>query len=189
MLSKLFAVILSFGAMVSGAAQTPVAKIAKPPGTTRLYLLDCGMVNVEPEGVTRYHVTQAEVVESRMPVPCFFVAHPKGTLLWDAGVIPDALVEKAAPKPALYDINAVMHAVVSRTLKSHLAPLGYATADITYVAASHAHKDHTANLNDSAALYLPGGTSVVCAARGACGVTNSAAGGPAIHATSRAGPS
>ena len=25
-----------------------------------------------------------------MPVPCFLVAHPKGTLMWDVGVIPDA---------------------------------------------------------------------------------------------------
>jgi glyoxylase-like metal-dependent hydrolase (beta-lactamase superfamily II) len=41
--------------------------------------------------------------------------------------------------------------VVSRTLKSQLAALGYAPRDITYVAISHAHKDHTANLNQFAA--------------------------------------
>ena len=117
------------------------------PKTARLYVLDCGMLNIDPEGVARYHVTQAEVVESRMPVPCFLVVHPKGTLLWDAGVIPDADVEKAAPKPALYDVNPVSHAVVSKTLKSELAAIGYAPSDITYVAVSHAHKDHTANLN------------------------------------------
>lgn len=113
-------------------------------------MLDCGLVNVDPEGVTRYHLTQAEVVESRMPVPCFLVAHPRGTLLWDAGVIPDGLVERAAPKPALYDINPIMHAVVSRTLKSQLEAIG-SPADITYVAVSHGHKDHTANLNEFAA--------------------------------------
>ena len=121
----------------------------QPPAATRLYVLDCGMLNIDPAGVERYHVTQKEVVESRMPVPCFLVVHPKGTLLWDVGVIPDADVEKAAPKPALYDVNPVSHAVVSRTLKSQLAALGYA-GDITYVAVSHAHKDHTANLNQFA---------------------------------------
>ena len=119
--------------------------------TTRLYVLDCGMLNIDPEGVARYHVTEKEVVEARMPVPCFLVVHPKGVLLWDTGVIPDADVEKAAPKPALYDVNAVSHAVVSRTLRSQLAALGYKPADITYVAVSHAHKDHTANLNEFAA--------------------------------------
>ena len=130
-------------AMLTGAA--PAA-----PKTVRLYVLDCGMLNIDPAGVERYHVTQKEVVESRMPVPCFLVVHPKGTLLWDVGVIPDADVEKAAPKPALYDVNPVSHAVVSKTLKSQLAALGYAPADITYVAVSHAHKDHTANLNEFA---------------------------------------
>src|SRR5438128_4140118 len=121
------------------------------PKTSRLYVLDCGVLNIDPAGVERYHVTQEEVVESRMPVPCFLVVHPKGTLMWDVGVIPDADVEKAAPRPALYDVNPVSHAVVSRTLKSQLAALGYAPSDITYVAISHAHKDHTATLNQFAA--------------------------------------
>src|SRR6266853_1081008 len=121
------------------------------PKTPRLYVLDCGVLNIDPAGVERYHVTQKEVVESRMPVPCFLVVHPKGTLIWDVGVIPDADVEKAAPRAARYDVNPVSHAVVSKTLKSQLAALGYAPADITYVAISHAHKDHTANLNQFAA--------------------------------------
>src|SRR5436190_11734821 len=119
--------------------------------TPRLYVLDCGMLNIDPAGVERYHVTQKEVVESRMPVPCFLVVHPKGTLLWDVGVIPDADVEKAAPKAARYDVNPVSHAVVSKTLKSQLAALGYMPRDITYVAISHAHKGHSANLNQFAA--------------------------------------
>ena len=127
------------------------ALMALAVAATRLYVLDCGMLNIDPAGVERYHVTQKEVVESRMPVPCFLVVHPKGTLLWDTGTIPDADVEKAAPKPALFDVNPVSHAVVSRTLKSQLAALGYAPGDITYVAISHAHKDHTANLNEFAA--------------------------------------
>lgn len=151
MLNTLFALMLALGGLLGGPAQTPAGKAAQPPGSLRLYVFDCGVVNVDPEGVTRYHVTQAEVVESRMPVPCFLVVHPKGTLLWDAGVIPDALVERAAPQAALYDINPLMHAVVSRTLKSQLAGIGYAPADITYVAVSHGHKDHSANLNEFAA--------------------------------------
>src|SRR6476646_384587 len=139
----MYTLLLTLAMLTGGAA--PAA-----PKTTRLYVLDCGMLNIDPEGVARYHVTEKEVVEPRMPVPCFLVVHPKGVLLWDTGVIPDADVEKAAPKPALYDVNAVSHAVVSRTLKSQLAALGYKPADITYVAISHAHKDHTANLNQFA---------------------------------------
>lgn len=138
-------------ALLVALAVPGTSRAAPAPKTPRLYVLDCGMLNTDPAGVTRYHVTQQEVVESRMPVPCFLVVHPKGTLLWDLGVIPDADVEKAAPEAASYDVNPVSHAVVSRTLKSQLAALGYAPPDITYVAVSHAHKDHTANLNEFAA--------------------------------------
>jgi glyoxylase-like metal-dependent hydrolase (beta-lactamase superfamily II) len=136
--------LLAFFLLSQAASARPQIKM------TRLYVLDCGLLNIDPAGVERYHVTQKEVVESRMPVPCFLVVHPKGTLLWDTGVIPDEDVAKAAPKPALYDVNAVSHAVVSRTLKGQLAELGYKPEDITYVAISHAHKDHTANLNEFA---------------------------------------
>ena len=116
------------------------------PATPRLYVLDCGMLTPNREGVERYHITMAEAGEIRMPVPCFLVAHPKGTLVWDVGVIPDAVVE-AQPQGARANVNPTVAAVVTRTLKSQLAQIGYTPADITYVAISHAHIDHTANLN------------------------------------------
>lgn len=142
-------VLLTTGVLV--AAQTPRVTKASPPQTMRLYVFDCGVLNISREGVQRYHVTPEEVGESRMPVPCFLVAHPKGTLMWDVGVIPDATVEKAAGTGAKYDVNTTAAAVVTRTLKGQLAAIGYSPADITYVAISHAHKDHSANLNQFAA--------------------------------------
>src|SRR6185436_4271626 len=81
---------------------------------------------------------------------CFLVVHPRGTLLWDLGVIPDATVT-AAQGTARADVNPTVSAVVSRTLTGQLAAIGYRPADITYVAVSHAHIDHTANLNQFAA--------------------------------------
>lgn len=150
MLKTLLVGMLLVGSSV--AAQTPSRAKATPPKNLRLYVFDCGMLTVSPEGVTRYHVTPAEVGESRMPVPCFLVAHPKGTLMWDVGVIPDDRVEKeAASGGARYDVNSTVAALVTRTLRSQLADVGYAPSDITYVAVSHAHKDHTANLNQFAA--------------------------------------
>ena len=119
---------------------------ATPPASARLYVLDCGMLTPNREGVERYHITMAEAGEIRMPVPCFLVVHPKGTLLWDVGVIPDAVVE-AQPQGARADVNPTVSAVVTRTLRSQLAEIGYTPAAITYVAISHAHIDHTANLN------------------------------------------
>ena len=146
--SALICLMLATGPLLG--AQAPTAK-PTVPRAMRLYVLDCGMLNISREGVERYHVTTAEVGETRMPVPCFLVAHPKGTLMWDVGVIPDDDVERAAAGGARYDVNTTAAAVVTRTLRSQLAAIGYRPADVTYVAVSHAHKDHTANLNQFAA--------------------------------------
>ncbi len=84
---------LGVGGVFGAAAQAPSPKKAEPPKVMRLYVFDCGLLNIAPAGVARYHVTPAETGETRMPVPCFLVAHPKGTLMWDVGVIPDETVE------------------------------------------------------------------------------------------------
>jgi N-acyl homoserine lactone hydrolase len=134
------------GVGVALASALALAQRPQPPQTPRLYVFDCGMLTPNREGVERYHITLAEAGETRMPVPCFLVAHPKGTLLWDTGVIPDAEVERQ-PRGARADVNPTVAALVTRTLASQLAQVGYQPADITYVAVSHAHIDHTANLN------------------------------------------
>ena len=147
--AALLALLVGLSGGAGRAAQT-AAVTRQAPRTVRLYVFDCGVLNITTEGVQRYHVTPAEVGETRMSVPCFLVAHPKGTLMWDLGVIPDADVA-AQPQGARASVNPTIAAVVTRTLKSQLAQIGYRPADITYVAISHAHIDHSANLNEFAA--------------------------------------
>ena len=133
------------GTRAAGQGAAP----AKPqaPRALRLYVFDCGVLEITTEGVERYHVTPIEVGETRMSVPCFLIAHPKGTVMWDLGVIPDGDVEVAQGQTARGTVNATAAAIVTRTLKSQLAQLGYRPQDITYFAISHAHIDHSANLN------------------------------------------
>jgi N-acyl homoserine lactone hydrolase len=156
-MKRAFSVPLAFLALLIGvsggagrAAQTVPAAKAQAPKTARLYVLDCGLLNVTTEGVLRYHVTPAEVGETRMSVPCFLVAHPRGTLMWELGVIPDGEVD-AQPQGARANLNVTIAAVVPRTLRSQLAQIGYRPADITFFAFSHAHIDHSANANAFAA--------------------------------------
>src|SRR4029434_10361173 len=52
---------------------------------------------------------------------------------------------------ARFAVSPTAAALVKMTLRGQLAEIGYSPADITYVAISHAHKDHTANLNQFAA--------------------------------------
>ena len=136
-------------ALVAAFAVVFLAAAPQPPKSVRLYVLDCGVLNANKEGVERYHVTTAEVGETRMTVPCFLIAHPRGVLLWDLGVIPDATV--SAQGTARADVNPTVSAVVSRTLSGQLAQIGYKAPDVTYIAISHAHIDHTANMNQFAA--------------------------------------
>jgi N-acyl homoserine lactone hydrolase len=140
---------LSVGA-ARAAQRAPAAK-AQTPKAVRLYVFDCGLLNITTEGVQRYHVTAADVGETRMSVPCFLVAHPRGTLMWDLGVIPDSVVDALAQGVARSTVNVTAAAVVTRTLRSQLAEIGYRPADITYFAISHAHIDHSANMNEFAA--------------------------------------
>jgi glyoxylase-like metal-dependent hydrolase (beta-lactamase superfamily II) len=107
----------------------------------RLYVFDAGVLQgLDPSG---FHLTKAEVAETDMSCVSYLIVHPKGTLLWDSGVISDSDIEagKGEQKGAAYTIKA------TKTLKSQLAAIGYAPKDITYFALSHDHFDHVANAN------------------------------------------
>lgn len=116
-----------------------------PPNSLRLYVFDCGNLKIDP---TPYGFTKEQLKTTNMSVPCFLIAHPKGTLVWDVGTIPDSAFKPAGP--ATFD-----RATATKTLKSQLAEVGYSPADITYIALSHCHWDHTANANEFAgAIWL-----------------------------------
>jgi glyoxylase-like metal-dependent hydrolase (beta-lactamase superfamily II) len=132
------------GIAIALLAQPTLAQAPKahPPKSLRLYVFDCGKLNMPDLG--RYELKKEEVVTNYMSVPCFLVAHPKGTLMWDVGVIPDKDL-KPDGVPA-----TLGYAIVSKSLKTQMAQAGYSPADIDYLALSHFHYDHVANANDFA---------------------------------------
>ncbi len=137
-----FAVAVLIAAFVSAQACAQGAfKAATPPSRVRFYVFDCGVINVNRAGTERYNVTPEEVGETRFSVPCFLIAHPRGTLMWDLGVVPDGTVPAA---------NSPIEPG-ARPLRDQLAEVGYRPEDITYFAFSHAHGDHVANANMFAA--------------------------------------
>src|SRR5262245_41285149 len=82
-------VFLTAGGSGRTFAQAAGAGKAQPPKTLRLYVFDCGVISPNRAGTERYKVTPEEVGETRFSVPCFLIAHPRGTLMWDLGVVPD----------------------------------------------------------------------------------------------------
>ncbi len=114
-----------------------------PPQSVRLYVFDCGVIKgLDP---AYFHLTKDQVQTTELAVPCYLIVDPKGTLMWDVGVIPDTAF-KDDGKPVTQGISTA-----TRTLKSQLAQIGYDPRDITYLAMSHYHSDHTANANEFAA--------------------------------------
>ena len=49
-----------------------------PPSSLKLYVFDCGNLKIDP---TPYGFTKNQLATTDMSVPCFLIAHPKGTLI------------------------------------------------------------------------------------------------------------
>jgi glyoxylase-like metal-dependent hydrolase (beta-lactamase superfamily II) len=122
-------------------APPAVAQQKKPdtPKSVRLYVFDCGSLNI-PD-ISPYQLKKEEIATNFMSVPCFMVAHPKGTLMWDVGAVPDSAF-KAGGGPA-----TLRYATSAKPLTAQLAEIGYRPTDITYLALSHFHWDHVGNAN------------------------------------------
>ena len=139
--------------VVHGAGQSASSAVrrAVPPESVRLYVFDCG--TLEGADMGRFRLKNEEVATTRMSVACFLVAHPKGTLMWDVGAIPDA-AWKPTGAPLTQRIvlpdSQTREVTMIKPLKAQLADTGYAPASIDFLALSHYHWDHTANANDFA---------------------------------------
>ena len=119
-------------------------KHAQPPKSLRLYVFDCGGIKgLDPS--TTFHFKKEELAGVDFVVSCYLIVHPKGTLLWDVGVIPDSAF-KPDGSPAT-QANPPVLITATKPLLPRLAAIGYTPADITYLALSHYHSDHTANAN------------------------------------------
>jgi N-acyl homoserine lactone hydrolase len=119
------------------AQQRPAA-----PPSVRLYILDCGIiVAMNPAS----YDLKAEEIKGSLDfiTPCYLVVHPRGTLMWDVGEIADADMPASGP-------GSQGPFRVTQKLLPQLAKLGYKPADITYLAMSHYHGDHSANANEFA---------------------------------------
>ena len=153
--SVMAALVASFvlAAVTCEAGQTAPSpgRHAQPPPSVRLYVLDCGILHVGDVG--RFGLKPNEVATSDLSVACFLVTHPKGTLIWDTGAVPDTAWKPtgaAVPHHVVLPDSQQRDVTLIKPLKVQLAEVGYSPADVTYLALSHYHYDHTANANEFA---------------------------------------
>jgi len=106
----------------------------------RLYTLDCGRASAPDMGFLS-DTGEYDGKSFTVADPCFVIRHPKGVLLWDTG-----LSDKMAESKGGVDEGGA-HKSAHQTLAGQLKALGLAPADVTHVAFSHMHFDHTGNAN------------------------------------------
>jgi N-acyl homoserine lactone hydrolase len=117
-----------------------LAHAENKPADLRLYAIDCG--RIELKDMAMFSDTgEYDGKPGVLADPCFLIRHPKGTLLWDAG-----LGDKIAASRAGTDLGGIRF-YVDKTLQDQLKTLGLAPQDISYIAFSHFHLDHTGNAN------------------------------------------
>jgi glyoxylase-like metal-dependent hydrolase (beta-lactamase superfamily II) len=119
----------------------PLLAIAAPqaPPPVRLYTLDCG--TLEFKDLRLFSDTgEYDGQTATIAVPCFLIRHPKGTLVWDTGLDPK-FVQRS--DNGARGIRATLDVSVEKQLQQ----LNLKPTDITYLAFSHMHLDHTGNAN------------------------------------------
>jgi len=143
-------VALIFATLPRAAGQTDTSptRRAQPPRSLRLYVFDCGTLHIAD--MSRFSLKPEEVATTDLSVACFLVTHPKGTLIWDTGAVPDSSWKPtgaASTQHVMLPDSQQRDVTLSKSLTVQLADVGYSPPDITYLALSHYHYDHTANAN------------------------------------------
>jgi N-acyl homoserine lactone hydrolase len=108
----------------------------------RLYVLDCGHATFKDMGGFS-DTGEYDGVAGEIAAPCFLIRHPKGNLLWDAGLGDHYNYPKEGS-----DAAPGVHVTVPVTLLAQLKSLDLTPKNINFIAFSHLHWDHTGNAND-----------------------------------------
>jgi len=134
--TRVFAAALIGLLVATGAAAQ--STVASP----RIYIFDNGGISgLDP---SLFNFTRDELEEVDFVDVSYLIVHPRGTLMFDSGGIPDsAFAGHDGPVT-----EGVMSA--SKPLAPQLESAGYTPADVDYFALSHYHSDHTGNANDFA---------------------------------------
>jgi N-acyl homoserine lactone hydrolase len=123
-----------------GLAQTTTVPV-------RLYVFDGGILESDPG---RYQLTKEDVGETRLSIACYLIAHPRGLLMWDTCAVPDAewtpTGQPVAHRLTLVD-GAERRVTIQSSLDAQLKAVGRRASDVTHLALSHYHWDHTGNAN------------------------------------------
>lgn len=123
----------------SAAAILAAPAAAQDSPDLEMWRLDCGSLEVsDMASFSDAHLYDGE--QRELVVSCYLIRNGDRYLLWDAG-LSSALVGNPMTQ-------GVFTATMDRSIVDQLADLGLTADDVTYVAVSHYHFDHTSQLAD-----------------------------------------
>jgi glyoxylase-like metal-dependent hydrolase (beta-lactamase superfamily II) len=130
------------GALVAAATAASCSDAGDSPAASaspRIYVFENGSINgLDP---ALFNFTREELAQVDFVNIAYLIVHPRGTLMFDAGAVPDSHFKG--------DGTPVVEGVVTATkpILPQLKAAGYEPGDVTYFALSHYHSDHTGNAN------------------------------------------
>ncbi len=139
--SILFVILVSVFACKKDKKNTETVEETTAKPEISLYILDGG--NIKANNLNLFAQGETYKGESKLLANAYYVInHPKGKLLWDTG-LPEGIVGK---EPYTTPDGAF---TISRpdSLKNQFAKLKITPKDITHIAFSHIHFDHTGAAN------------------------------------------
>jgi len=117
----------------------------------KLYFFDCGTLKSQKH----YFTLDKDIgVPFEVPVPFFFIKHPKGNILFDTG---NALAVAENPEQHWGDVINAYYPVMTKEqyVVNQLKKIDVRADDIDYVILSHLHLDHAGGVGDfSNAVYV-----------------------------------
>ena len=105
----------------------------------KLYVLYAG--DIICKDVSQLNEGSSDTGEITLANPIFLIQHPKGWVMWDAG-LSDELVNQKEGVDAW-----IFHLSMNKTVMSQFEAIGIQPSDVDYFAFSHIHNDHTGNAN------------------------------------------
>ena len=146
-MKKIMALLLVLAAFSCKQTKKETAEVEQPvveaKPEIKLYAFSGGTVNANKLELFSQDTTYTG--QSKEFADAFYViVHPKGTLMWDAG-LPESLVGMDAPYTSPDGAFTVSR---KDSVVNQLATIGMKPSDIDYIALSHTHFDHIGHANE-----------------------------------------
>src|SRR5215217_2989240 len=96
---------------------------AEAPKAVRLYVFDCGVLKIA-DPMPLFGLKKEQVAATDLADAAYLIVHPRGTLMWEAGLVPDASIGAPDARPG----------APTKKLKDMMAEIGYRPQDVMYFA-------------------------------------------------------